>query len=295
MIRRRVLSALAAALALPFALAADDHVPCLAVSIPPQAWVAERLAGPMPLRIAIVVPPGSSPATYDPGARELTRLATCDALVSAGLPFESALLPRLERSFPNLRLVDGLEGIELMDFAGHAHDGHGAGGDGSGKDPHFWLDPERLALHSRVIARELSTIVPSHSAEIETRAEGLAAELRALDDDLRVLLAPLEGRRVAVYHPSFGYFLGRYGMSQAAIESEGRDPGPRRLAEIVSALRESRVRAVIVQPEFASTSARRVAEALGAPTITLDPLSRDYAQNLRAMAEQLVAAYEGAP
>jgi zinc transport system substrate-binding protein len=278
------------------AVAAPDDARCLAVSIPPQAWVAERLAGPIPLRIEVVLPPGSSPATYDPSARRLASLATCNVLVSAGVPFESALFPRIEESFPELHIVDGLEGIELLDFEGHAHHHHDdAGGGhtcGSGADPHFWLDPERVLVHAHVIARELAALFPDQSTGIASREAALAGELRALDSELRTLLTPLEGRRIAVYHPSFGYFLTRYGMSQAAIESEGRDPGPRRLAEIVSTLRASQVHAVIVQPEFATTSARRVAQALGAPTLTLDPLSRDYARNLRTMAEKLVAAHE---
>ena len=59
---------------------------------------------------------------------------------------------------------------------------------------------------------------------------------RALDAQLRSLFASTpagpggNGRGFLVFHPAWGYFAKDYGLTQQAIEFEGKEPSPRRLA-----------------------------------------------------------------
>ena len=61
--------------------------------------------------------------------------------------------------------------------AGHAH-AH------TGGDPHFWLDPLRVAKAAHLIAHELTELDPS--IDWEARADAYASELEALDEEIEV-------------------------------------------------------------------------------------------------------------
>src|SRR5699024_8926065 len=64
----------------------------------------------------------------------------------------------------------------------HAHDdGHGH----LGTDPHFWLDPTRLATPADQVAAALSETDPTHAATYTANAQQLRAELTDLDEEFR--------------------------------------------------------------------------------------------------------------
>ena len=98
-----------------------------------------------------------------------------------------------------------------------------------------------------------------------------------------------------VFHPSWGYFADAYGLVQLPIETGGHEPGPRGLATLIERGREAGARAVFVQPQFSERSARAVAEALDARTVTADPLARDYVDNLRRLGAEVAGALAEEP
>jgi zinc transport system substrate-binding protein len=100
-------------------------------------------------------------------------------------------------------------------------------------------------------------------------------------------LGPLKGREILVFHPAFGYFAERYGLTQRAVESEGKEPGPRQLAALIDTARERGVRVVFVQPQFSRSSAEKIAEAIGGAVVPMDPLASDYLANLERMATEV--------
>ena len=87
-----------------------------------------------------------------------------------------------------------------------------------------------------------------------------------------------------VFHPAYGYFLKAYGLKQKAVESGGKDPGPRQLAHLLEEAREHKAKVIFVQPQFSTATARALAAELDAAVVPLDPLSEDYLANLERMA-----------
>ena len=90
-----------------------------------------------------------------------------------------------------------------------------------------------------------------------------------------------------VYHPSWGYFARDYGLEQLAVEADGKEPTIQGLAELVRRARELGVDAIFVEPQFAGRSARTIAAEIDARVISLDPLPRHYADQLRRFVAQL--------
>jgi zinc transport system substrate-binding protein len=255
----------------------------IAVSIPPQKWVVGYLAGDQVI-IDVLLPPGSSPATFEPSPRQMAKLAHAIAYCAIGVPFERAVVPRIAELNPELVIVDTASGVEKrkMSSAG-SHDHHSA------YDPHVWLDPIRMKTISTTTARALQELLPSSHDVIEERLQKSIRALDAIDERISGVLAELAGREILVFHPAYGYFTDRYGLRQVAVEVEGKTPTSRQLASVIDHFGSSGVPAIFVQPQFSKASADRVAAALGSKVVELDPLAEDYISNLEEMARRIAA------
>jgi zinc transport system substrate-binding protein len=251
------------------------------VSIPPQAFLVEWLAGYL-VQVDVLLPPGASPATYEPTAKQMAALDHAQLYLQIGAPFEGPILAKVSELMPELRVVDCRAGVELEPIGGGGHD-HGAGL----LDPHIWLDPQRMKIIASTTAEALVALLPDEAPGIEER---LATLHRAIDDtDARVadILAPFAGRTLLVFHPAYGYFTRRYRLIQMAVEVDGKAPSARRLATVVDELRQQPVPALFVQPQFSRSAAERVANALDCELVELDPLAGDYLANLEIMADRI--------
>ncbi|MGD8562166.1 MAG: zinc ABC transporter substrate-binding protein [Desulfarculaceae bacterium] len=279
----------------------------LAVSIPPQAYFLKRIAGDS-ARIQVLVPPGREPHNYDPTPKQLADLSKCRALFLMGVPFEKALLPKLKANFPRLKLVNTISGIKLRlitpsEAGQHAHHhaektqakaAHGHApkpAEHQGEpDPHTWMDPVLVKQQAANMARALKELDPARAAEYERNLKSFQADLDELNARLAKVLAPVKGKTLMVFHPAFGYFSDRYGLKQKAIETGGRSPGPKHLAHLIKEAKEHGAKVIFVQPEFSKESARALAQAIKGVVASLDPLARDYMQNLQDAADRIAAA-----
>lgn len=262
------------------------------VTILPQQYVVERIGGER-VAVEVLVAPGRSPATYSPTVRQMVRLAKGRVYFAIGVPVEHAVVPRIEASMPGLKLVR-LEEAEAEgadpshDHHDHDH-GHACGSDD--RDPHVWLDPARVVEHAERIRAVLTQLDPEGAETYAAGAAAFTGELRALDAELRVRMAPYEGRAFFINHPSLGHFAAAYGLRQMAVEEGGDAPGPRRMAGLMAAARIEGVRAVLSQPQFEGSSVEVLARALDVGVIEVDPLAEDYFECLRAIADAMEAAF----
>jgi len=263
------------------------------VSILPQQYLVERIAGPR-VEILTLVRPGDNEATYSPGPGTLAALDGARVWFTMGVHFESVWQDRIARDRPGMLIVPLAAGLPVRpteqslvaDGRAEHHD-HPHGGT---PDPHTWTDPRLAARMAERIAETLARLDPAGAEEYLRRARALQGELLALHEEIATRLAPLRGSAFIVFHPSWGYFADAYGLVQLPIEAGGREPGPRGLAEIIRRGREAGVRAVFVQQQFSQRSARAVAEALDAEVVEADPLAVDYIANLRRVSLSMLNA-----
>ena len=252
----------------------ESEVPLVVVSVPPQRYVVERLAGRR-VDVRVMLPPGASPVQYEPTLVQLREVSRASLYVKVGhphFPFERSWLGPLLAQNPGLRVVDASAGT-----------GHGAG------DPHLWLVPRHVRAMSDRIATALVELLPQHAAAIEANRSEFAAEIDILDAELRTLFAGRGGAEFFVFHPAWGHFAEEYGLRQTAVESEHKRPDVRELSALIERARAREARVVFVQPQFDPEPARVLASEIGARVEALDPLAEDWATNLRAAARRLAA------
>jgi zinc transport system substrate-binding protein len=76
------------------------------------------------------------------------------------------------------------------------------------------------------------------------------------------------------------------------IEVEGKSPKPAQLRTLIEEAQSNRIKVIFVQPQFSSKNARQISKAIGGRVVAVDPLARDWAANLRHVAEEFKDAFK---
>jgi len=240
--------------------------PRYVVTIQPLAAILREVAGGR-AEVAVLVPPGASPHTYEPRPSDVVRTESATALfhVSPLLDAWAARLPA-PRHVEVLSLVPRTHRLPLKD-----RDEAPAVGDAD--DPHFWTDPLTVKALLPGLLRTLCGLDRPGCAAYATGARRFRATLRSLDAEVATLLAPVRGRAVLLFHPSFQYLLARYGLVMAgSIEpSPGKEPTPKYIEEVVRTVQRLGVRSVFTEPQLPPRPAEVVAEAAHVAVHVLDP------------------------
>jgi zinc transport system substrate-binding protein len=216
-----------------------------------------------------MVPPGFSPATYEPKPEQLQTLSKADAYVRMRVPFEEAWMERIVSANQDMLIIDQAERIERI-------------GD---KDPHIWLSPPLVKVQAQMIYNGLVELDPDHEAEYAANLETFLADLDELDTDIQETLSHLESRKFLVFHPAWAYFARDYGLEMIPVQIEGSDPSAAEMADLIQTAQENNIRVVFAQPEFSTESAEAVAQEIGGQVLLISPLAPDWLDNLRRVAD----------
>ena len=260
-----------------------DSLPLVAVSIVPQQWFVARIGGER-VRTLVLAGQGQNPHNYEPTPRQINGLAGAGAWILSGAEFEITLRPKIEKLFPALPIVNGIEGVVLRRLEDDEDGEHGHGE----FDRHTWLGSGPAKILAAHVRDTLCALDPAGAEFYAENCDRLAREIDAEFDALRRDLAPLRGTNIFVYHPSFGYFLDEFGIRQQAVETGGKTPGPRELSRLIALAQQERPTAIFVQAQFPVSAAQTVADAVGAATVSLDPLAQDWLANIRRMGDALL-------
>jgi zinc transport system substrate-binding protein len=228
-----------------------------------------RAIGGEEAAISLFTPPGAEPHTYEPSARDILGLKNARLfLYTGGLmePWADRVLQAV--GGPTLTATDVTRGIELLtaveEESGHTAQGHDH--TNGPVDPHFWLDPLRLATAAGNVEEALVGIDPAHGDLYRQRAAQYRAALEKLDRDIREGLAGRKGSTL-VYggHNTFGYFGIRYGLSfisPYAGFSPQAEPQARKLVELRAMMEKLHLSVIYygegVDPQVARTLAASV-------------------------------------
>ena len=274
------------ALAAPTAATGKLHV---AVGVAPVDYCARKIGGQL-IQTVVLVPAGADAHTYEPKPSQMRELSRAALYLSTGLEFENAWEPRLKAANPRLVVLRTDQGLARMPMPeGHAgvhSEVRGRHGHEAESDPHVWVSPANVRHMAARIAEALGKADPAHANDYAANLAAFVKEINAVDIDLRAVFNGIpEGRRsFLVFHPAWGYLARDYGLAQTAIEFEGKEPSPRRLAAIVAQARAAGARVIFVQPQMSRRTAESIAQALGARVLVADPLAADWAANLRSVA-----------
>jgi len=265
---------------------AAANLVAIAVSLPPLAWLAEAVGGER-VAVMVLLLPGSTPETFEPTPRQMLELSQARVVLVVGHP----AFPFEERLLHSLLERDGeTGGAQVVRMVGASRDAAPEVQSLAARDPHVWLSPTAVASAARDLAAALERVDPDSAPGYAQRLAATLAEIERIEGEVEQILAGRQDRRFLVVHPAWGSFAARFGLEQVAIEEEGKEPSPSRLAALVREARRERVRALFVQRGFSTRSAQVLAAEVGAHLVELDPLARDWPsmmlETARALAER---------
>ncbi len=246
-----------------------DNKIVVVVTIPPQAEFVEKIGGNR-VKVVIMIPPDANPHTYEPTPFQLREVSKAKlyAKVGSGIEFELSWMDKILSVNKKMLVVDCSKGIEIID-----------------NDPHIWLSPKNAKIMVENIFQGLVEVDPSNKEYYARNKEKYLEELDELDKDIARILSKKKNKKIIVYHPAWTYFARDYGLEQIAIEKEGKEPTPQGIASLIKQAKENNITLIFASPQSNPKIAQVIAEEINGKVIMVDPLKKDYLQNMRKVAE----------
>ncbi len=303
------------ALVLPQTLSAGQEQLQAVVSIAPQEYFVERIGGEH-VDVLVLLPPGASPHSFEPRSSQMVRLGEAHVYFAIGVEYEKTLLPRLKSMHSELDIIHTDHGIQKISMAGHEHSqdcshehdndksgaydhGHEAEDNGhkhdqEGLDPHVWLSPDLVMMQAYNIYEALVRARPEQKHIFQENLVDFLEEILVLDQEIKGILSHVDpGAKFMVFHPAWGYFARNYGLVQVPIEVEGKEPKAGDLQELIDTAKKEDIKIVFVSPQFSKKSAQTIADAIDGETVAIDPLDRNWKQNMLEVADKFSQALHG--
>ena len=296
----------------------------------PLKYLAEKVGGEY-VSVTSLTPDGAEPHDLELSPKMVDSLSSADAVIYlAG--FQSAVDEAIEQQAPKT-VIDVSSAAELVeagsdanhpaeeeeatdetqsgeteahdhDHEGHDHEGHDHAGHDHhhdmSADPHFWLDPIRMAKAATLVGDKLAEADSAHADTYKANAKALAEELTTLGDTLVAKTSTCKVKTFVTAHTAFGYLADRTGLTQVGISGLDPDssPSPARLAEISQIAKEQGVTTIFTEALIDPKVAQTLADDLGITTAVLDPIesqtdaSKDYTAAMNSNIDALTKALD---
>ncbi len=232
----------------------------------PLKYLAEKIGGEH-VSVTSLTPDGAEPHDLELSPKMVDSLSSADAVIYlAG--FQSAVDEAIEQQAPKT-VIDVSSAAELVeagsdanhpaeeeeeatdeaqsgeteahdhDHEGHDHEGHDHADHDHhhdmSADPHFWLDPIRMAKAATLVGDKLAEADSAHADTYKANAKALAEELTTLGDTLVAKTSTCKVKTFVTAHTAFGYLADRTGLTQVASPASTPTPLPPRRAWLRSA------------------------------------------------------------
>jgi zinc transport system substrate-binding protein len=256
---------------------AADAVDVVAAFYPLQ-FVAEKVGGDA-VNVTNLAKPGAEPHDLELNPEQVAQITDAKLIV-----FLKGFMPAVDEAIAQQgddRAFDVSTAVPLLDAAaGHEHEGEEAAAaeeaeeEGTGKDPHVWLDPTRLATIGDKLAERLGQADPDRAADYTARAAGLRSDLESLDKEYAAGLQTCQRREIVTSHSAFGYLADRYKLEQIGISglTPEDEPSPQHLAEVAEEAKEHKTTTSFFETLVSPKVAETIAQEVGAKTAVLDPI-----------------------
>jgi zinc transport system substrate-binding protein len=242
-----------------------------------------RAVGGDRVAVAVLVPPGAEPHTYEPAPSQMREVAEADLYVENGVGLESWMASILKVN-SRMLVVDTSKGVDLI--------GRDADTSGStiARDPHIWLSPRDAMIQVQNICDALIEVDPAGRDYYINNTEDYIAKLKALDAELNSTFAETKNKKFVVLHPAWIYFARDYGLDQISIEEEMKEPGPRYLAEVVDLAKANNITTVFVEPQYNPKMGEVIAKEINGRVVSIDDLAPNYIDNLLSVGEKIAVS-----
>lgn len=207
------------------------------------------------VNVTTLVGPNGDVHVYAPAPADAKKIADAKLLVINGLGLEGWLPRLLQSSGGKAPITVATNGVAPLRL-------------GSDADPHAWQSVANAKIYVANISDALVAADPRDAAAFRANAARYAAELDALEAEVRAAVAQIrpEHRKVISTHDAFGYFAASYGIdfiAPSGVSTEA-EPSARDVAKIISQIKSAKIPAVFLENSGDPRLVSRIAAETGA-------------------------------
>lgn len=244
----------------------------------------------------VMIPPGASPANYQPTPREMSMMSESSLYFSVGVATEATnIIPAVNQA--NVKIINLDKKVkEIYEdryfdaIVEHEEEHHEEEHSHGGRDPHIWMSPKRAIVMVDQIQRELINLDSKNKEIYEANAKAYKEELIKLDESIKNTLSNYKNKTFIIMHPSLGYFADDYNLNMVAIEKNGKEATASHLQKVIEFAKSNDIHVVFYQAEFDSQQANVIANEIDGEVKEIAPLSPSYIDNLN----EIIKAFEEA-
>ncbi|GCF12600.1 adhesin [Haloarcula mannanilytica] len=175
-----------------------------------------------PITVKNLIPTGLHGHGWEPDASITREIIDADAFIHVGpdfQPWADRAIQTLEDDDVDTDLINVREGIELETLAASLDRDEEGVGEKRGRDPHFWLDPQRAKQSVDNIADGLVALAPDAEETLRDNAETYKSDvLDRIDADYAAIFDRADRNVVQLAaHNAFQYIGSRYGVQMRPL------------------------------------------------------------------------------
>jgi len=256
----------------------DDGKIGVAVSIGPEVEFVKAVGGDK-VKVALMVPSGSDPHTYEPLPSQLAQVSNAKMYAEVGTPveFETNYMDKIKSANPDMLIVNSSNGIQLMPNT--------AENEASTIDPHVWTDPKNAKIMVENIYNGLVQVDPSDEAYFKKNRDKYLQQLDELDKNTTEILKGKHSTPILIFHPAFSYYCKDYNLTMVAAMVNDEEPSPQRIAMLVNTAKQNNIKTVFTEPQYDSKYMQSVASQTGSQVLYVNDLDENYIQNMENVAK----------
>jgi zinc transport system substrate-binding protein len=180
---------------------------------------ARHVAAGTSVTVENLVPTGLHGHGWEPNASVTRDIIEADAFVHVGegfQPWADRAIRTVQDDGADTQLINVREGVELIDITASVGEDEAVA---DGKDPHFWLDPERARIAVDNIAEGFAALSPDEADAFRANAEAYGTDvLDAIDAEYRRVFDDPPRRVVQLAaHNAFQYVGVRYDVEMRPL------------------------------------------------------------------------------
>ncbi|MFA6866523.1 MAG: zinc ABC transporter substrate-binding protein [Clostridia bacterium] len=247
----------------------------VSTSIIPEATFIKAVCGDK-INVITAIPEGYSPEIFEPTAPEMANINKSIVFFSIGVPSEINFLKSLSNTVEIINLADTVsEKYNDLELNG-------------GRDPHIWLSIKRAKIMVDKICQVMSEKDAKNAEFYALNAENYKIQLDETDKYIKNKTENMTNKKFIVFHPAFAYFADDYGLDMYAIEGDGNTATIKDLSTMIDFAKANNITVVFNQAEVDSSWISSFTQEIeNGSFILLSPLSADYIENLKCMADAI--------
>jgi len=268
----------------------DDNKINIAVTIYPLKAILDEIVGDK-INIAVVLPVGASPHTFEPKPSDLKKISDSQILfyVSENLDAWSLKLsPDDNKNQNKQKLISTLEMVDdnlLLESDiqctehNHKNEEHKKNKHVHTKiDPHFWLSPKVVKSILPKLIKIISQLDSNNSKYYKANGINFSKQLDSIISSVKNIIsfdkANSNNLKIFTFHNSFAYFINDFDLIYGGSiqEYSNKESGTKYVADITSKVKQAGVKSIFTEPQLNPKSAEIISNELGINLFLLDPI-----------------------